>query len=289
MYIITTGLSPNDDYICHYGRKGMKWGEHIYSRDDIKRLKKFMRTKDAKEYQKAFKKWEKNRYAKLGYKKGLLYDTVKKGSKLSRYTSAENEKVKGRTYVSMDNSPDDANYEQGALLGALGEKDKTKDQYKDVYTVEKKLIVARGKKVANDIVKKYGDKDLKEMWAMYKDLDVHNKTSYIYEMNSGIGENATREKVDSANDMILLKTEVAQRMNKLLYENENVKTYIDNKYRKLGYDAIEDAEDQMHGASHPMIVYDPEKKIRKESSTNISQEYYDLLGIENPNKKRKKK
>ena len=56
MYIITTGLSPHDDYICHYGRKGMKWGEHIYSRDDIKRLKKFMNSKEAKDYAKRYKK-----------------------------------------------------------------------------------------------------------------------------------------------------------------------------------------------------------------------------------------
>ena len=33
----------------HYGREGMKWGQHIYTRNDIKRLKKFINSKQAKQ------------------------------------------------------------------------------------------------------------------------------------------------------------------------------------------------------------------------------------------------
>lgn len=40
--------------LYHYGRKGMKWGEHVYSRNDIKELKRFMRSKDAKGYAKRY-------------------------------------------------------------------------------------------------------------------------------------------------------------------------------------------------------------------------------------------
>ena len=71
MYIITTGLNPNEDHIEHYGVKGMKWGEHVYSRDDIKRLKKFMKNETAKAYQDNFRQWENEAYSKIGYKKGL--------------------------------------------------------------------------------------------------------------------------------------------------------------------------------------------------------------------------
>mgnify|MGYP006896757982 FL=1 len=30
MYILTSGMNPNEDHICHYGRKGMRWGQHIF-------------------------------------------------------------------------------------------------------------------------------------------------------------------------------------------------------------------------------------------------------------------
>ena len=34
MYIMTSGMNPHDDYICHYGVKGMRWGIHRYRNDD---------------------------------------------------------------------------------------------------------------------------------------------------------------------------------------------------------------------------------------------------------------
>lgn len=30
MYIVTSGMNPNEDHIKHYGRKGMRWGQHIF-------------------------------------------------------------------------------------------------------------------------------------------------------------------------------------------------------------------------------------------------------------------
>lgn len=34
MYIVTSGLNPHDDYIEHYGVKGMRWGIHRYRNAD---------------------------------------------------------------------------------------------------------------------------------------------------------------------------------------------------------------------------------------------------------------
>lgn len=36
MYIITSGLNPNEDHIQHYGRKGMRWGEHIFGMKELR-------------------------------------------------------------------------------------------------------------------------------------------------------------------------------------------------------------------------------------------------------------
>lgn len=271
MYIITTGLNPHDDYICHYGRKGMKWGEHIYSRDDIKRLKKFMRTDTAKEYASKYKTWEKEHYSKLGYKRGIFSNKLEKGSELSRYTSVKNEKPSKRMYAAINKSHDDKQYIDMAKSGNLGSK--SKEQYKVVYTAESKLRVAKGRKVANDLIKKYGDKDLKEMWQMYKDLDVHNKSGYIFDVADEdygkLSKTSSKEDIKNAEDMFYFKREVGIKVNELLYKNEDVKLYIDEKYRKKGYDAIEDAEDQMYGTSHPLIVYDPDKKLKKKSTRRI--------------------
>lgn len=42
MYIVTSGMNPNEDHICHYGRKGMRWGEHIFGIRHINKLRKKM-------------------------------------------------------------------------------------------------------------------------------------------------------------------------------------------------------------------------------------------------------
>lgn len=32
MYIVTSGMNPNEDYLEHYGVKGMRWGQHLFGR-----------------------------------------------------------------------------------------------------------------------------------------------------------------------------------------------------------------------------------------------------------------
>ena len=57
MYIVTSGLNPSEDHICHYGVLGMKWGVHRYrdkSGNITKRGKKRFEkvAKDPKLYEK---------------------------------------------------------------------------------------------------------------------------------------------------------------------------------------------------------------------------------------------
>ena len=40
MYIITTGLNPNESYICHHGIKGQKWGVRRFQNYDGTRIHK---------------------------------------------------------------------------------------------------------------------------------------------------------------------------------------------------------------------------------------------------------
>lgn len=40
MYIITSGMNPHEDYIQHYGVKGMRWGQHLFGIRHINKLRK---------------------------------------------------------------------------------------------------------------------------------------------------------------------------------------------------------------------------------------------------------
>ena len=267
MYIITTGLSPHDDYICHYGRKGMKWGEHIYSRDDIKRLKKFMRRKDIVEAGKQYKRHRKEEYAKLGYKEGVFSNSLKKGSELSRVTGSENENKFGRMYSVINNSKDSGTYK---TMASEASRYYSRPMYVDEYTVNTKLRIAKGKSVANTIIKKYGDKNLKEMWDMYNDLNYRDKTVHLYDMVHGKIKNASQNDIDQANEALGMIQELARvKMHDLLYSDLAVRKTVDSKYRNLGYNAIVDIEDEISGIDFPLIVYDPEKKLKKKSSKQI--------------------
>lgn len=269
-YIIT--IDENDLYLMHYGRKGMKWGEHVYSKEDIQRLKKFMRTKDAKEYKRNFKKWDKEKFAEAGYKQGLFNNYISKGSELSRYTSNNEKKLSRRSYMSLKNSPDDISYYEMALRNALGT---SKDRlYKDEYGTDKTIKVAKAKKVANDLVKKYGDKDLKERWKMYKDLNVHEKSGYIYdyadEDNGKVASTGklSRSTINDAEAMFDFKRQMGRDFNNMLYKNSDARAYIDKKYGK-NYKVIEDAEDWMYGISHPVIAYDGSKYLKRKSHRKL--------------------
>lgn len=208
-----------------------------------------------------------------GYKQGLFNNRLTKGASLSRFTASENEHGHKRAYMFSTKTTDDRQYKDMALGNNLS--NKGKDLYKDTYVAQQNIKIAKAKKVANDIIKKYGDKSLKEMWSMYKSLNVHDKAGYIYDYaDEDYGAKAskglaTKKQIANAESMFDFKQEMGTRLNKLLYKNEDVKLYIDSKYKKKGYGGIEDAEDWMFGLSHPYIMYDTEKQMKKKTSKKI--------------------
>lgn len=269
-YIIT--IDDDSSYLMHYGRKGMKWGERIYSRDDIKRLNKFMKTKHAKEYQRNYRKWDKEKWKEQGYTQGLFNNRIAKGSKLSRYTSDDEKKLSKRSYMSIYETPDDDDYKDMALRNVLGS---SKNRvYKDIYTNENSIKVAKAQRIANDLIKKYGDKELKERWKMYKKLNVHDKAGYIYDYadedygkvaSKGL---ATKQQIKDAEAMYDFKRQMGHDFNNMLYKSGNARDYIDKKYGK-NYKVIEDAEDWVYGVSHPVIAYDGSKYLKRKSHRKL--------------------
>lgn len=264
MYIITSGLNSLEDHICHYGRKGMKWGEHIFTGDDIKKLKQFVNRKESKETSKALRAGLDHQFRDQG-----MYDNgknliIKKGSKLGRYSSEKNETPRDSKYMFINDTPDDWKYENYAKQGMLGSKKKT--QYKLSYEATKDLKVAKGKQIIDDVIKKYGDKDLKELYAVYNDLNMHENSEYVLAVNKKIPAVHTMGKIgsdeySSANQIGLLQQEIQGKIDSILYHDMKVYDKVVDEYRKKGYDAIVDAEDQLIGLHAPLIVIDPDEKL----------------------------
>lgn len=256
----------------HYGREGMKWGQHIYTRNDIKRLKKFINSKQAKQDSKAYIKFENNKFKELGYKQGLLNNKVIKGSELGRYTGSIEKKLSNRSYLSFNNSHDDRQYNYMAKDNQLGNKGKS--LYKDIYSAKRNLKVAKANKIANDIVKRYGDKQTKDLWKLYKKMGLHDKAKYLYDMADeeyGIYASkgkATKEQIRDADALFDLKQQLGTNINKMLYKDSEAKNYIDNKYSKR-YDMVEDAEDWSLGLSHPVIAYNGNDYLERKKRTKI--------------------
>lgn len=256
----------------HYGREGMKWGQHIYTRNDIKRLKKFISSKQAKQDAKEYKNYEKNEYKQLGYKQGLLKNKVLKGSELGRYTGDIEKKLSKRSYLSFNKSHDDMEYKNMAMGNNLS--NKGKNLYKDIYSAKRNLKVAKANRIANDVVKRYGDEQTKDLWKLYKKMGLHDKAGYIYNMaDEDYGKyaskgKATKEQIKDAEALFDLKQQFGTNLNKMLYKDSEAKNYIDKKYSKR-YDMVEDAEDWSFGLSHPVIAYNGNDYLERKKRTKI--------------------
>jgi uncharacterized Fe-S cluster-containing radical SAM superfamily protein len=69
MYIITSGLNPNEDHICHYGVKGMRWGEHLF-----KSVANYKKKKYSKLHEKAYVNFRKaHTFKNLGAEEAAEY------------------------------------------------------------------------------------------------------------------------------------------------------------------------------------------------------------------------
>lgn len=82
MRIFDRRLNMNNTYLCHYGRKGMKWGQHIFGQDDLK-----------SRYEKARSKLNKTKYAYSGVKGFVYKNRLKKAQSLRNNLIQEHEQI----------------------------------------------------------------------------------------------------------------------------------------------------------------------------------------------------
>lgn len=87
MYIVTLGMNPNEDYICHYGVKGMRWGQHLFGRAMLgpttyHAVSKELESQAKKRGYNSYDEWAKAEKEQRAKHK-VLMKTVKSGKKMS--------------------------------------------------------------------------------------------------------------------------------------------------------------------------------------------------------------
>lgn len=280
MYIVTSGLNPSEDHICHYGVKGMKWGvRHVKPVNHKQRL--FGRAID----------WEDEL-------------TVDPGTKLYRITPHSKEKSNYR-YVTVDEN--DRNYYKSEWSKTVrsgeigkGKSNKPNEVYENEYEVKTKLKMPSAKK-RQEIAYRIGKSD------KYKELDARlSLEEWVEDANQSqnMTSKQAREYVDKMqkknpeqyskyiNDLKAQLSNaysnqppewLASRVLSNTGGSDEIRSMFLDEVKKAGYNAtVDDYGAAFKGSKNrvntPLILIDPDSTTSQTKSTKISVEDAEAAG-----------
>lgn len=262
MYIITSGLNPNEKHIEHHGILGMKWGIRRYqNRDGSLTELGYQRFKEKFKDQENVK-WRTMNKEKAGLKIGDKdYDTLPKGTTIRRASASDSERMSGSKYTYITGE-DAYHYHESLSNGLLGYGSKgTTSGYEYEYKAKKDLKIANAKTVNEYLYSKYGNERIKDLMDKYGDLQIGegNDISYEY-LQKGItkGEKALYDALNG------YKGELPSFKKQYMTNNsEHISQEVVNGLKKLGYDGMCDIEDYGH-YEYPMVIFDAEKNFESQ-------------------------
>lgn len=256
--------------LYHFGIKGMKWGVRRYQNKDGS-LTPEGRNRISKIYEKnkpyLYTDYgpSRKRVLDAGVQDKGSYSVIKKGQKIGRVSSSENESMEGRKYIYVTDHDKEA-YKNFAVSGKLGAN--SAKWYGYELTAKRDLKVASGKEVVDHILKEYGNektssayKTFSETKSMAPGLDAR----YLRAANS-----ADRKFVEHVTNGRLA---VNSLLNDTFMKDVKKRDAVFEHFKSLGYDAIEDVEDNgqagLYGMDFPVIVFDSKETLKKKNITEF--------------------
>lgn len=177
-------------------------------------------------------------------------DIIKRGSSINRYATSNETLDSRRKYASLTNDDRDL-YRDQIVLGGIGS-DFGEPISLFEYEAKKKLRIASGEKVVNDLIDSYGDSSIREMYDY-----VHKYRNTVNEMNR-----RTASKVQKEAASYVEKS--SSTLDKFFADA--IKLHMDdisNRYSKEKYDGFVDAEDwATKFAEYPIVIINPKESMK---------------------------
>lgn len=282
-----------EDELMHYGRRGMKWYQHIYGKEQGhakyanadkleavvlkdgrpvsltpygRKVLSKIRASDKKYFD-----WSNNKAVESAVvKKGVKHlsndtDLIKGGTRLRRYSNVKEELSDKRAYMSL--TPRDSFiYKEDAKYGNLGFEKPTDKFYRMTVKTRKDMLVATGSSVLDYVRKNYDSEALEKAYEKvkkFKPMDIYDQAQW-YMQN---GENLAERQVGGF--VLDVASGLADEINKVTYRNPNAQKEIIDHFSSLGYSAMVDIEDRLYGYQYPLITFNPKRDLRVEKYDTI--------------------
>lgn len=265
----------NNSYLCHYGRKGMKWGQHIFTESDEDRKRRVRIAKNIRDYAKHKNINVSNynhRYKYLdtpNVKIGRRYDVIKKGTEIYRVSNKKEEDHTKRIYASPSDM-DRSEYESCILNGQLWCNGYGDGPMRHTLESLSDLKVAHGRDVIDYIANKYGTAEDKAGVRFLNNIGV-DKDGYLlsdYTNKEFNKYNYSEEDAKHANALCAS----GEKFIISSIKNEKIASDVFNEFSKRGYDAIHDPEDHYLASNrfmYPIILLNPINSIKTKRVESI--------------------
>jgi hypothetical protein len=242
------------NYLEHHGVKGQRWGIRRFQNKDgtltpegIKHIKEKTEL-IGNNFRPSDKDYVVKDIRDAGIIQGKNYDTIKKGAKIGRLANSGEPIDSKRKYAYLTSNDKNTYSEYYDAIGI----DPTLPISTYEYAAKKKLKVKHATDIVDEIVNKYGDATIKQLYnndLMYAIADTAYKKKKLNKDEKFVEDYSEKGR---------------QWVNETLKDHGNE---LLSEYKNQGYDAVIDPEDVGSVADYPIILLDPKSSIKLEKES----------------------